>query len=614
MDQTEKPISEESLDVILKRYGMRTVRVGATLAESGETFNVSIVVPDRTPATHWSERFLALLWLERGDMAMHRRASRLRRLQQAAAGSGLRYGRHLNYLDLRRSSWFRESKNLLGPDLSLEALVRKLGQESDLSDEDLLTRALYPLDLPDLPADEDEYMSFSTCILEGLEGIFGDLSSKEMIDKMETEFPKNPQVKDLLDQAPHLVREKSELEAFLESGRACDEERKKAKNRLRLLEKALGILELTGDPARPIGWQGVLDRAWPRVVMKVLDEAVVTEGRDGSRLQEMGRRAEAILNQIVERPHPDTAPPTIVADAIDGLLKDTISFLRSDAIGDTSWSESYVAMLEEVRAQNDVVANINAAIDIWRQFRDRGAMVQYLLREADLVLPYCIGEAARELYRRVRQRLSRAERRLFALMWLPRLPRLGTEGPTLPFGGQVLMTLPLIGLLLDDGELVALSISVLGFKQGKTNGEDDGKALRSIYRKHLAFYAWCAQISRDEDQERKHQRRNLEVQPPDDKFLDQVQDQTPAKFDFESPLEEVVLPTRQRQVARMYLIEGMTQEEIAGELNVSQQAVSKLLGKIEKQLQTVLRSQNRNGDTGFRFRSLFGRGTNRSRR
>lgn len=618
MDQQERPLGKDPLDAILGEFGMRAERVAAGVSESGETFEARIVVPDRSPgAANWAERLIGLPWLERGDPAMHRRAARLRRLQEVATESRLRYRRRLNYMDVRRSRWFRDSKRLLGPDLSLEGLVRTLGQRPELSDEELLESALYPLRLPDLPADEEEYMTFTNCILESLDKIFESLNMTETAEDLERDLLNDPQVKRLLGIVPTLLQEKAALQAALERDPMSVGERREATRRLRLLTKAQFDLGLTGSPTNPIEWQAVLRGAWPRVVQKVLKQAAVTESTEGGRLHEMGLRAETILNQMVMDPQDDrdSIAVTIDLDAIDSLLADTIDVLRTSIIGDASWSEQCAHLLELARGRNDPSEKINRTIDIWRQFRDRGAMIEHLLREADLVLPYCLGEAARELYRRIRRHLTSPERRLFALMWLPRLPRFGMGGSAFPFAGQALWSLPFAGSLMSDGELVALTILVFGFKRHKSGSDDLARSLESLYRKHLAFYAWWAPMARDEDKERKRLRRNREVQPPDEQFMSQVQDPEPAKFDFKSILDEVTLSSRQHRIARMYLVEERRQEEIARELKVSQQAVSKLLRKVARKLEQALPWKSpRDGAAKFRVRSLCGRPPRRSSR
>ena len=221
------------------------------------------------------------------------------------------------------------------------------------------------------------------------------------------------------------------------------------------------------------------------------------------------------------------------------------------------------------------------------------------LHDIDRSRPYLVGEAARVLYRRARRLMTRAERRVFCLMYMQHLPRFGAA-PSIPFGGITFMFDPVLQGVLNDVSLAGLIILVIGFKERGQDGADWGKELQSRFKAYLAFYSYWLGLTRDRERsERKARRLKARLGRRSSMDIERVGDNITTRGSasgWDEALRAIVGEndvslvlkrlgvSDSRGVYERYWTQGESQREIASKLGITPQAVSALVRRITNKI------------------------------
>jgi hypothetical protein len=523
----------ETLDTCLAELGMTQETIGTVTADgpSAVPIPVRVLLPDWKHGG-WIERALLLGAAEHHWGELLPRAAALTRLWFVALDPHRRHLRHLGPLSLWRTPSLKIRRQL--PSDRLPAVIQYLGQESHLSDEELLETALYPRPLT-AAFEDPRYEDVSTQVLLELE---------DVIDAID------------LDKLMQEVR--PDLEARVASAlpKLTDEERQSMVETL--------SEQLTAE-------------AWPKVVRILLKHSAGNDKRDSAFLEPLALRATHLLDD-----HPEWEEPSTHLVPIHEFLDQAIACLRTNAAHHDDWWSRTAQHLQTIRDEDDLEDKLAVIHEIALTFLPRAELVSALLREADAAPSFILGQAAKSVYRKVRNYLSPAERRLFCLMYMPCWRGLGSYGRC-TFNGWSLLQHPLLYLLLLDDEMLQLTLEVIAFKHG---GDDAEQRLRLQYRKVVSFYGWWIRILREQENQRKKtarwtgRRKHLHDA---DATIPQPFNDPDAQFDvsrfFEDAIRaaEATRPLKRHRIARLYLLEGRSEAEIARITGTSQQNVSKAL-------------------------------------
>jgi hypothetical protein len=257
------------------------------------------------------------------------------------------------------------------------------------------------------------------------------------------------------------------------------------------------------------------------------------------------------------------------------------------------WGEVAVAT-----GDPDLSAKVDALVRIVQRIKRFNEVARQEQRHAEAAFHSLAAFVLREVYRALRPRLSRWERRLFLLMYLPK-PALGNRVPAL---------VPVLGSFFTgmDEDTRSLLVRVLVFKEtdwGERKNLD--KELERRLRAYLCFYpAWLA-IVQDADREAKRYRptsidRTCVAREGEDLSPVEIMDpKSPKNF-----LEWLELRSRETvegwarkycatERRARYVIDHfaghMSQETIARREGVTQQAASKQIRRGLKEIEQGLR-------------------------
>ena len=207
---------------------------------------------------------------------------------------------------------------------------------------------------------------------------------------------------------------------------------------------------------------------------------------------------------------------------------------------------------------------------------NRNECIRLLAREAEWVLHILLELALIERYIEIRPELSRAERRLFHFMyrrspWFNgRIPALDQIGTGFLFG-------------LDD-EHASLVIGVAGYR----GDADQTNELETRWKAFIGLYPFWLELLRSQDTERKSRRKSETMTPEieDDLGCDDPRDLidmhlprelVDASIESVQILAEQYCSATQRPIIVGRFVDRKTQDELAIEFGVSQQAISRTL-------------------------------------
>lgn len=222
-------------------------------------------------------------------------------------------------------------------------------------------------------------------------------------------------------------------------------------------------------------------------------------------------------------------------------------------------------------------------LDLWEALEwfcenmvNRNECIRLLAREAEWILHILLELALIERYVEIRPELSQAERRLFHFMyrrspWFNgRIPALDQIGTGFLFG-------------LDD-EHASLVIGVAGYR----GDADQRNELETRWKAFIGLYPFWLELLRSQDSERKSRRRSEAMTPEiednlgcDDprELVDMhlPRELVDASIESVQILAEQYCTASQRPVIIGRFVDRKTQDELAIEFGVSQQAISRTL-------------------------------------
>ena len=489
----------------------------------------------------WISELLDNGWREHGDYRTHAFAARLFRLHELTSLWKRRNDRQFRLERWRRSPEFRSLRRTLGHDGPPADLIPKLYGDVSRSIDELLTEARYPNPLRFVPVDRKTYEEFRDDLLEELDDF----------DTLLTEAAEQ-----YTDDDAAIKRVMADLRPY---------------SRKLLVRHAAEFDRRTGIVLQPLA-----DRA-----DVLLEEAERREQRN--RRTPFRRRFD----------WPDVT--RLLADAVA-----TLKAVHQDSIGE----HREIADLQAVQRHGSIYDKANAVQWIWRNVRDRSALLENLLMDVERAGPYLLGQACLQLYREIRRFLTPPERRLFALMYLQRLPMLGKPA-VFPLGGITLWFDPVLQGVLDDSRMVGLIILVAGCRVRGPEGAELAAELEARLKAYLAFYRfWLLTTRQRERESRKHRRGEARLRVNDHVDVERVAEPATKELQrsagwvlvlqqlLDNKDAELVLRklgiNDPRHIARMRWVEGRTQREIAGLTGISQQAVSaqvrRLYGEVLEKL------------------------------
>ena len=228
-------------------------------------------------------------------------------------------------------------------------------------------------------------------------------------------------------------------------------------------------------------------------------------------------------------------------------------------------------------ASHDAIDKWNSLVWISTQLVNRNECVRLAVREAEDVYHGVQEKVFLRIYRGIRGRLTREERRAFLLLHT-RLPALGGRIASL----DTVVTSFFTGM---DHVTQALAVLVLVFRVREWEGERLDEELERRWRAYLRLYPIWFELVRWDDRERWQQREHREVLFSDPDALDKRHEEDPVLKALMEEGEDVASwaakycdPEETRCVVR-HFVDGWSQERIAREEKITQQAVSKRLQK-----------------------------------
>lgn len=539
----------QSLIEAVRAYGMKVLTL--TLenpSDAGSTRNrkFRVIVP---PATGWPDQLFRGNWKKGAKRSELVFAERLASIQCVSDLSKRRNLRRIEFSRLRKESWYSEQRKAMhhwGPP---EDLVLKLIGKVSRGCEDLLAAARYARPLQSAPLNLLNYAEFASMALHQIEA----------------------------------ARDRVAL--ALANSRAPE------------AVQAAARAEIT-----------------PRYLRSLLRTWSTLAAEDESKLRRLGERAESILMGAMRRDLDNPTSPSrtwFEWAEVDELLLDAENTLRSMSSDDSDSEPDDEApeALAELRLRGSTSEKAVGVACIWMQCRDRGDLLEHFLLDVERAMPHLVGRACRQLYRDVRQHLTRTERRLFALMYFPRVPMFGAKSPWFLFDGLTLFFDPVLLGVLSDPKLVGLIVMGLGERKSRTATDDLARALESRFKAYLTFYPYWVATIRDEERVSRKQRRGNVRQGrrsarPIETIADSERSDSSAQNNWMSVLAKVTGNREfkgvlgrfgiedQRGICEAFWMQGKTQFEIARSQGISQQAVS---AKLRRTMALLLAALKQHG-------------------
>ncbi len=347
------------------------------------------------------------------------------------------------------------------------------------------------------------------------------------------------------------------------------------------------------------------DEVYGRAARELIAESRSTPRTDfGDRATAILDRLDRILTRVDIRPQtlrnalPERFAKLIARnvdpDAATDLLVDTAEYYRSllddDAIReavviierdpealDHDDPAHAVAVIEGALAQLDPLMYFEALYLIVSRHGDLAPSLKLIsldARNRELAFHDAI---ARQIYRKVRKELSRAERRLFQLMYF-RQPSLGNVIPLLD---------PVIRSFVanTDYKTFALWLSTAVLKRGTATAAAE---LRRRYHLFLNFYpVWLLLVASDDRElggEARDASREFDLRDTDHPMQPELAESL-------NDLASRFCTDKERDVLVAHFCDGQSQATIAERLGVSQQAVGQRIKRARVKLQHALMSE-----------------------
>lgn len=255
-----------------------------------------------------------------------------------------------------------------------------------------------------------------------------------------------------------------------------------------------------------------------------------------------------------------------------------------------SFEQQYVNALVLAKESECLIEKYRVLGEIRAQFVNRMESIRGIYREAEMTHTRILGDAFRVAYRTFRSHLTRAERRLYKLLYFPQ-----------PFlDGRIAFLDPVISsfvLNLDDDTQLLAYLTLVENADARAGTESLRSELARRWRAYLRFYPAWLDIVRGDEQEQGHRKRtraarvtSLESIVTGDSgdpvalktLLSDAKAQRPDAALNVPVLGDDLLrfatkycSKPQAKYLEAYFDEGKTEAAIAAKAGVSQQAVSK---------------------------------------
>ncbi len=243
----------------------------------------------------------------------------------------------------------------------------------------------------------------------------------------------------------------------------------------------------------------------------------------------------------------------------------------------------------------DVLEKWDALVWIARELASRNECLRLLAREAEDAYHAVLERYFKAIYRRIRGRLTKPERRAFGLLHF-RLPA---------FGYRIAILEPVVTGFFKgmDEESKALVILGILFRVCEWNGVKLSSELERRWRAYLRLYPTWVELARDEERQRRQRNgwrrraRPLETAgqaapaPSPGGGEASADSMVPGDGGVESWARRYCPPERARCVIRRF-VDGWTEEQIAEEEGISQQGVS---GRLRRTFEEIRRGLERDG-------------------
>lgn len=243
------------------------------------------------------------------------------------------------------------------------------------------------------------------------------------------------------------------------------------------------------------------------------------------------------------------------------------------------WEQAYAGqfeMFKKARKSSDKRMKFDVIYWISTNLINRNSMIPLMLREAEDIQLEVLSWYFKNVYRAIRHKLTYFERRVFKLMYW-RWPFTGYRIAALDFLTQGFLS----GMDDDTRALVCLN---LVYKRESIEGCKIGDVVERRWKSYLRFYPSWVELIRSEEREKKrensvgkkkaglHELENVSAKSEDNALVGS----TGIEF---HPRELAAfladLSISQQRVIRARFFDGKSQEEIASEEGITQQAVSK---------------------------------------
>lgn len=399
-----------------------------------------------------------------------------------------------------------------------------------------------------IPFDEARYLAFRDNLLDEMVGVRAELERS----------------------ATDMVR--AEAQSWLQDPTAPKKKKKKAKE----IVNAEDVFEVLPE----------LYNAWDEIEQMLMKTALQIETDRTLPFEHLLRPASQILTDVTELSASENVRrdgPTEISDDqlhrflnVDSAVEVVLRIIDVESGNPDSMGEQVQKLMIAAAESKDPVELWEALEWFCENMVNRNECIRLLAREAEWILHVLLELALIERYVEVRPELSQAERRLFHFMyrrspWFNgRIPALDQIGTSFLFG-------------LDD-EHASLVIGVACY-----GGDADQKnELETRWKAFIGLYPFWLELLRSQDSERKA-RRQLEAITPE--IEDKLGCDDPRKLiDMHLPRELIDASIESVQtLAEQYctatqlpiivgrFVDRKTQDELAIEFGVSQQAISRTL-------------------------------------
>lgn len=216
-------------------------------------------------------------------------------------------------------------------------------------------------------------------------------------------------------------------------------------------------------------------------------------------------------------------------------------------------------------------------------------LVHFLMWDAQLVMCDILDYGLKEVFRRIYKDLTPVNRRMFALAFFRKFPVLG-KPCSYPFNGRPLFMTSLATNFWDNlGEETEDLIIQVNLRRKK----EHAKELKERYRGYLHLDKALIHEIRDREQIQKKKQRFLAYLKKQKMMLVSSEDLSYdedvdilGSFIFEDIIEKRCTETEKRRLTRIR--DGDTEEEIARDEGVSQEAVSKSIQSARRKIKQVI--------------------------